>query len=232
MSTPDLLVDVKNDWTWVKTHLVLLMMVALLSFGAVYGIESFISKHDAAEATKYSQIATTQNQQTAQVLAQVQTEVAALMAANQQLANQNQQLVTSLSKRQTTEVQIPKQTASLTAAQVAIELQGTANGDNVTLALPVAQNVLANVKLVPLLQQDKTDLQSAYNNQVQVSANNLALYNDEHLALVSEQKAHQADNTANAATIKKLKADARKGKLKWFFIGFVSGFITRVVTVQ
>lgn len=43
-----------------------------------------------------------------------------------------------------------------------------------------------------------------------------------------EVAAHKKDNDTNAAEVKALKADARKGKLKWFGIGFVTGLISGV----
>jgi hypothetical protein len=218
---------VSKDIAWLKTHILLLAIVAGLIFGGVYGVESLIAKARDAEASRYSQIASDTAKQNQQFQLQVQAQIATLVAANQQLANQNQQLVVSLANRQVQEVSIPKQTASLTASQIAIELQGTANGDNVSLTLPVAQNVLASVRLVPLLQKDKTDLQSAYDNQVQIANNNQKLYEGERDALVSEQKSHKADNDASAAEIKKVKADCRKSKWKWLGIGIVIGFIGR-----
>lgn len=215
------------DLAWLKHHLILLAIVLGLTFGGIYLVESLVAKHDDAAAAKYSQIAADTAKQNQLFQLQVQTEIASLVAANQQLANQNQQLVASLANRQVQEVQIPKQTASLTAVQVAVELQGTAKGDNVTLTLPAAQNVLASVRLVPLLQVDKKNLQDAYTNEVQIANNNLTLYNKEHEALVSEQGSHEADKKANAKTISDLKTDCRKSKLKWLGIGVIIGFIGR-----
>lgn len=231
MSTDTTVVSaVSKDLAWLKTHIILLAVVAGLILGGIYGIESLVAKHDDAAAAKYSQIAADTAKQNQQFQLQVQTEIASLVAANQQLANQNQQLVVSLATRQNQEIQIPKQTASLTAVQVAVELQGTANGDNVSLTLPVAQNVLASVRLVPLLQADKKNLQDAYNNEVQIANNNEKLYTEEQKALVSEQGSHKADNEANAKQITKIKADARKSKLKWLGIGILIGFVGRGFT--
>lgn len=229
MSTDTTVVStaVSKDLSWLHTHLLLLALVGILIFGGIYGVELLMARHDDASAAKYSQIAADTAKQNQQFQLQVQAEITSLVAANQQLANQNQQLVVSLATRQNQEIQIPKQTASLTAVQVAVELQGIANGDNVSLTLPVAQNVLASVRLVPLLQADKKNLQDAYNNEVQIANNNEKLYTEEQKALVSEQGSHKADNEANAKQISKIKADARKSKLKWLGIGIVIGFIGR-----
>lgn len=227
MTDSSLTTTIKNDLSWLKMHLILLAIVVILVFAGIFGVESLIARHDDAAAAKYSQIAADTAKQNAAILAQVQAANTALLNTNQQLASQNQQFASALATRQIQEVQIPKQTASLTAMQIAVELQGTANGDNVSLTLPVAQNVLASVRLVPLLQKDKTDLQSAFDNQVQIANNNEKLFENERQALVSEQGSHKADNEANAKQITKLKADARKSKLKWFGIGVIVGFIGR-----
>lgn len=228
MSTDTTVVStVSKDLAWLKTHIILLAIVVALIFGGVYGFESLVAKHDDATANKYSAIAADASKQNTLILAQVQLEVANLVAANQRLENQNQQYVVAFANRQVQEVQISKQTASLTAVQVAVELQGTANGDSVNLTLPVAQNVLASVRLVPLLQADKKNLQDAYTNEVQIANNNEKLYTEEQKALVSEQGSHKADNEANAKQVAKIKADARKSKLKWLGIGILIGFIGR-----
>lgn len=223
---------IEKDWTWLTAHLVLVGVLALVVVGSIYGVESLIAKHDSENAARYAAIAAQANQQNQLFQTQVQAEIKTLVDANQQLANQNAQLATALTKRQAIEVNIPKQVGTLTATQTATQLGGTANGDIVSLPLPQAQIALADVLLVPQLQADKTDLQGQLKNETQIATNNEKLYNDEVTALGLEHTAHLADNKANAEQIVSLKADARKGKLKWFGIGFVTGYLARVATVK
>jgi hypothetical protein len=111
-------------------------------------------------------------------------------------------------------------------------LGGAAQGNDVVLPLTNAQNALTIVQLVPLLQKDKSDLQ-AENGLLQTEVSNGVQ------ALSLERTAHKSDNDANAAIIKgdalnlsACKADARKGKLKWFFIGVGVGYLGRIFTVK
>src|SRR5208282_4475722 len=215
---------VKRDWSWLTAHLLLVGVLVVVAAGSVYGVESLIAKHDAENAARYAAIAVQANQQNQLFQTQVQAEIKTLVDANQQLANQNAQLATALTQRQTVEVNIPKQVGTLTATQVATQLGGTANGDIVALPLPQAQIALTDVLLVPQLQADKKDLQNQLQNETTVAANNAKLYTDEATALGDEQKAHQADNKANAAEITSIKADCRKSKLKWFGLGVLFGY--------
>ena len=232
-ATPtSVLASVKSDWTWLKTHLILVGVLLASVVGAVYGVESIIGKHDSANAAKYAAIAAQADLHNQQYQAQVEAQIKTLIDNNQQLANQNATLAAALSKRATIEVNIPKQVGTLTATDVASQLGGTATGDIVNLPLPQAQKALTDELLLPQLQADKTDLQSQLKNETDIASNNFTLYSKAQYALDSEKDAHVKDNTANAAQIKSLKADARKGKLKWFVIGFVSGYVARVVTIK
>jgi hypothetical protein len=223
---------IEKDWSWLTGHLVLVLILILTVGGSVYGVESLIARHDSENASKYAAIAAQANQQNQQFQLQVQAEIKTLIEANQQLANQNAQLATALAKRQTVEVNIPRQVGSLTATQVATQLGGTATSDTINLPLPQAQTALSDVLLVPQLQADKTDLQTQLTNETQVAANNKKLYEDESTALTNEQKAHTADNTANAAKITALNAECKKSKWKWFGIGVAVGYGLRIITVK
>jgi hypothetical protein len=199
--------SLSDDLSWLKTHLILLAVVAVLTFSGIYGVESLIAKHDAKTASIYQ----TQNEQFQK---QVVVEIAALQ-------QQNQALLQQVATRQQVEVKIPTNSGSLTAPQAADTISKytlnhpvvpTATG--VTVDLATAQAIASDLQMLPLVRQDKADLQVAFTNEVKI-------YND-------EVAAHKKDNDANAEQIKSLKADARKGKLKWFGIGYVAGFVSGV----
>ena len=132
---------------------------------------------------------------------------------------QNAQIATALTQRQTVEVRLPAQAATLTSTQAATTIaaatkgEATAVGDNVQIDLPTARNIASMVQLLPLLQQDKADLQKALDNETHMYTNEVA--------------AHKKDNEANAKTVTALKADCRRSKLKWLGIGIVIGFVGR-----
>jgi hypothetical protein len=215
-----------TDWGWIKTHLILLAFAATLSVGAVYGVLYIQSSERAAAEQRQAVIVDALTAQNKIIQQNVAQQIAALNQQNQQLELQNQQLSVLLAKRQVIEVALPKQNATLSATQVATQLGGVAQNNDVLLPLSNAQSVLTAVQLVPLLQQDKVDL----------TASNGLLKNEvinAQSALDLERKAHTSDNTTSAATIKlrddtilTLRAENRKSKLKYFGLGYVAGFVS------
>ena len=221
-----------QDIVWVKSHVITLALTAVIVVGSVYGVLAIQSNARSESAQQQAAVVAAITASNASLQASTKQQVDTLVQANLALSNQVQQLTTALAKRQVIEVNIPKQNATLSAAEVATQLGGAAQGNDVVLPLSNAQSVLTAVQLVTLLQKDKSDLQ-ATNGLLQTEVSNGVQ------ALSLEKTAHKSDNDANAAIIKgdalnlsACKADARKGKMKWFFIGYVSGFLTRVLTVK
>ena len=217
-----------EDVNWLKTHIVLLAIVVALAFGGVYGVESLISNHDAKQAAQYQALAQQQAVQNAEFQKQTANQLLVLAQQNAQLEQQFSQIVTVLAQREATEKKLPQVNQNLSAAEAAKTLGGTVQGDNVVLDLPLARTLVTDVQLVPLLQQDKTDLEKQ-NGLLQTEVANGVQ------ALNLEREAHASDNSANAATIKArdaeivaIKAECRKSKLKWFGIGYVAGFLSAI----
>jgi hypothetical protein len=215
-----------GDVSWVKTHLLLVGVVAALVFGSVYGVESLIANHDAKNAIVLQTLADSQAKANAQFQISVKSQIDAIAAQNAELAAENQTLIKALASRQVIEAKIPVQNSSLSAQDAASALKGQAVNDQVVLPLPVARDLVTSVQLVPLLQADKADLEKSNGLLETEVANGVK-------ALDLERTAHTNDNSTNAGTIKArdaeivaIKADARKGKMKWFFIGYVAGFVS------
>jgi hypothetical protein len=215
------------DVTWLKTHLILVAIAASLVFGSVYGVESIIAKHDDKNAIVLQTLSDSMNKQNQQFQQNIKTQLDSLAAQNVQLEQQNSQLINALAARQVVEKQIPLTNATLSAQDAAGKLKGQAVGNTVVLDLPIARDLVTSVQLVPLLQQDKADLEKS-NGLLQTEVSNGVK------ALDLERTAHTNDNTTNAGTIKArdaeivaVKAECRKSKLKWFGIGVVVGFVGR-----
>jgi hypothetical protein len=225
------------DVTWLKTHLILVAIAASLVFGSVYGVESIISKHDDKNAIVLQTLADSQAKANVQFQQGIKLQLDSIAAQNAQLAAENATLINALAARQVVEKKIPVAVASETSLEVAADLKKATNGtvgilkspdgDLIQLDLPTAKGVLTSVQLVPLLQQDKTDLEKS-NGLLQTEVANGVK------ALDLERTAHANDNTTNAGTIKArdaeivaVKAECRKSKLKWFGIGVVVGFVGR-----
>ena len=221
-----------DDLKWVKGHVITLALAACVVLGSIYGVLYIQANARDAAAQQQAVVVAAITASNAALQASTKQQVDTLVQANLALEAQIQQLTTALSKRQVVEVNLPKQNATLSAAEVATQLGGAAQENDVVLPLPVAKNVLTMVQLVPLLQKDKSDLQ-AENGLLQTEVSNGVQ------ALGLERTAHKSDNDANAAIIKgdalnlsACKADARKGKMKWFFIGVGVGYLGRIFTVK
>jgi len=85
---------------------------------------------------------------------------------------------------------------------------------------PAARETAQALEQLPALKQDNADLQNL------VKQGGAALASCQ-TTVAAKNTQIDADNTAHAAEVAKLKDDARKGKLRWFKIGFVSGLATR-----
>lgn len=225
--------NLASDIGWLKHHVLLLVVVVGLAFAGLYGVESVIAKHDNQQAIALKAIADFQAEQNKQFQATVTKQLDQLAADNKLLREENTALTTALITRKKVEDEIPKKNANLTTEQAAFEIakdthgKATPNGSDVVLDTPTAQTVVSQLELVPLLRQDKADLTLQNGNLEQVVQNG-------EKALGLEKEAHKSDNMVSAAVIaakdaeiKSVKASARKGKMKWFGIGVVVGFVGR-----
>lgn len=191
-----------------RKHLVLLAVVIILALFGVYAVEARIADKAEAKAELASQRAADLEKANATFQAQTQAQLAALQ--------------TQLSERSASEAKLATQSGSLTAPQVATQIATvakvpeasvTSTVDSVTFPLPLAQAALTDMQLVPLLTQDKSDLQKSLDLEKQ--------------AHVADNQTCKAQMVAAEAKTNAVVAQARKGKLKWFLLGVVAGFTGR-----
>lgn len=189
-----------------KTHILLGIGVVLLALFGVYAIEARIADKADAKAQLAEQHA-----------ADIEKVNAAFQAATQA---QIDALKDALNAREITEAKQATQNRVLTAPQVATQIGEVAKvaplvtqGDTIVFPLPLAQTALTDMQLVPLLTQDKSDL-------------------EKQLGL--EKSAHESDIRACTVQVsaERAKTDAavkkgRKAFLKGFFIGLLAGFAGR-----
>jgi hypothetical protein len=226
-----------DDLNWLKTHLILLAIMASLIFGGVYGVLNVIEKHDAKAAAQAQVQATLQAKQNQDLQAVIASKQLQLVQDRAALQAEEAKIETLLSQRAVVEKALPKANASLTAQEAAIQISkftkgnATPSGSSVTVDTPTAQVIVTELELVPLLEADKADLTKQVLEEKSVSEN-IA----EQLSL--EQKSHKSDVAALTSQVEAdkkeitfVKAEARKGKLKWFGIGYVAGFLTRTILV-
>jgi hypothetical protein len=196
----------------VKAHVLGLFLAVLLIGGSVYGVESLIAKHDAATEQRYELLLQKQEATTKADEASFQQTLTTLNA-------QNAQLTASIAQRDAALATILKQDANLNVQQAAAKLGGTATPDNtVDLPLDTSRNIAAELDTLTTVKANlASETTVATNLQTELTA---------QTKVVTDLNAQLVDQTNSCnATIKTLKAQARKSKLKWFGIGFVAGYV-------
>lgn len=230
----DITTTVKNDFSYIKHHIILLAVVVVLAFGAIYGIESIIASHDATSSTQWKAILQAQTAQT-QVIANKLTideqtwtqQNAAQQAVIAQLASS----IIQRDKATTVQVQHDATLSAVEAAQrIASQTKSQpgevlAQGGNVQLDLPISRVVVASLDQLPAIQADLIDTRKQLVSETTV-ATNLQNNVDEQSTLIAVMKTQAIDADKSCkADIATVKAQARKSKLRWFGVGVIIGVI-------
>jgi hypothetical protein len=197
-------------------------LAIVLALGLVYTIESKVADKAQSRADLAEAKAELISKQNADFQAQVSSQLAQLQAENASLAK-------ALTAREQVEKLLPTKNGSLTATQVSSAIsqalnakQGevSASGDTITVDLPLGQEITTALQLVPLLQTDKTQLQTELANETKA----LDLEKQSH---ASDVNALNVQISADKVELKAVKAQARRSKLRWFAAGVVVGFLGR-----
>lgn len=223
--------------TWLQRHERLLIVAMVLLAGA-WGFSRYAdlsaSKAE-ARATVAEQALTAQKatdaqnaSETASVLAQYQAIVQSLQAQNASLAGIAAQRQTAVAAQQQVDSTLP-------VAELANRLKTLGNapdgsvaaeGDSVKLTQLGSVAVVQTLETLPVLRADLKDqtfltsaTQDALNKANVVIVDQKKQVDGLNLTLVDADKQCKAQ-------IADVKAQARKSKIKWFKIGFVSGFVT------
>lgn len=226
--------SVQTDFSWFKAHLLSLVLVAVLIFGAVYGVDSMIARHDAANDSKWSQILKTQTDQNTVVQTQLAADEAQWAAERAQLLAVNSQKAQAIIIRDNAAAVAVQQVPTLSAAQTAQGLatqlgansgEIVAGTDTITVDLPVAHTLLSDAILLPSVKADNVDLKTQLTNETTIATNAEADTAEQKKLVVGLQDQITITAKANAAQIASIKASARKSKFKYFIAGVVVGFI-------
>lgn len=237
-TTPSSLTDktietkLKADYTWLTTHLIQLAIVGVLVIASVWGVESIIARHDSAISSRYDALAAQSAAQNQTIQKQSADAIAQLATQNSLLQTQVAGLAQAISSRDAALLNLQKQVINMQPPALAAEwpkyiTHGTVSAlpDGVKLDVPAAQDTLQQLEAVPVLQADNKSLSDANGKQAAEITNDAAALKSSQDALDTEKLSHVADQKACEADKKTLKAQARKGKLKAFFMGVVTGLI-------
>lgn len=225
--------SLSTDLGWVKTHLFLLAVVIILAVGSVYGIESVIARHDHDRAVELQTIAqqiATQNQALQQ---QTKQQIDSLTQSNLALQQEVGSLANAIASRdaqlQKTQQQVPTLTPDQLSAAWSTRIKNagkitpTTNGYTTDQAAAVA--TVQALESVPVLEQDKRDLQTTNADLTKQVANSESKYELELKAHTSDQTACQADLKSANAQLKDAKAQNRKRNIVLAIIGFAAGVV-------
>jgi hypothetical protein len=219
----------------IKSHLVAIIVVLALVFGAVWGVDSLIARHDGATSARYETLLANQTAQTVALQKQLTIDEAQwsviqaqLLAANAQLVKTIQQRDASTKQQQTIDASLDTSTAAQRLAQQVRANPGEVNvgaGDTVVLDLPVTRSVVSSLDLLPTVQSDLADTRTQLANETTIANNALSDVAAEKAVVVSQAKQLVDQTNACVAQVKTLRAHQRKNLIKAFFAGVVTGII-------
>jgi hypothetical protein len=225
---------IAKDYAWVTHHLISLALVGILTIGGIYGVESLIAKHDSQNSAKYEAILAAQTQQTQTLQKQLQADEEQSAQIEAQLLAQNSQLAQQISARNQAVVAQVKSDATLSTQDAAARLsqqtnatagEVTAQGNNVTIDLPITRAVVSALDELPVVQANLDDTQKQLVNETTIATNAQTDATDAK-KVIAAQVTQMADaDKACKADIATVKAQARKSGLKWFLIGLVTGLV-------
>lgn len=217
-----------SEWIWITSHIFTLLLAGALTVGAIYFVESIITKHDTANATQTAATLATQVAQTKTL----EQEIITFEAAEQQRDAEYQKTIAQLTQSITArdnnaqKQQIVDSTLDATAAAQRLIQQTHAGPSEVTtvantvvLDLPVARDVVSGLDALPVAQADLKDTQSQLTAQKAITKD-VQTDDDDQKKLVASQKVLLTDANKNCtAQIAVVNAKARTGKIKAFLLG-------------
>lgn len=223
--------DIKAAWRFGASHLVLILCLAVALIGAVYLWDSKASDRADAKAALANALSAQKDKDNA-VLQKVNADQQAQFARqNAALQSEVSSLASAVAKRDATFQIQAAAVPTLAPPALAIEWGKAASepapavdtSGNALVPLPLAQKSVIALGLVPVLQQDKKDLQASLDKDAQVISNDGAALGKEQAAHFSDSVACTADKNTLKADLEQAKADARKGKIRWFLYGVGAG---------
>ena len=223
--------------TSLKTHAPLIVAAGVLSIAgwATVKIVNHNAEVDHDKAVQSQTILQQQATQNAQIAEQVKQEQQTLQQFFLQQQAQNAALVSAITARNQQVVVQQKSDASLPPTELAArwnfllgttgQVQTASGGYAVTESAAVSTT--QQLEELPVLQANVGDLQIQIANKDKVIDDGKKLVDDQTSQIKGLGVQIVDGQKACAATITAVKAEARRGKLKWFGIGYVAGLMTR-----
>jgi hypothetical protein len=223
--------------SWLQKHERIVIVALVLAAGS-WGLQHYLDNAAAkaeTRATVAEQALVLQkaaDTQLASTVAQVTQQYQAMVQA---LTAQNSSLAAAAASRQTAQTANQAKDATLPLIDLANRLQtlgkapeGTvsASGNSVNLTQPGAVAVVQQLETIPELQGDLKDTQAALGASQGALTQAGTVITGQAKEITGLNLAATDQDKACKTQIAAVKADARKSKIKWFKIGFISGFVT------
>jgi hypothetical protein len=218
-------------------HLVLYLLLAVGAFGLVYLGMSKYADIQAAKAEAAQQALAIEKDHSAQMLATLKQAQEALAAVQAQRERDNAASQAQMAQIVATlQAQIAKD-KTLPAPALGHRIETITGFKQDTITIDAKDNLIVPqplaVDIVVRLDQGQADAQTVV-QQEKIIVNQTATIADQAKIIAQQEGVIAEDKVVltkqidtDNKQINKLKADLRKGRLKWFGIGVVTGFVGR-----
>jgi len=207
-------------------HIVLYVALAIAIGLGVYFVESKYADLQEARATAAEQALAVEKDHAAQLVSQFNTNE----AKRQQEITQIYQTIAQIKSQAQVQIIHDKAAPAPEVGHRIETITGFQQGtiiltpkDELVVPLPVAHDIVARLDQGEADAKLVTQQSSIINTQVQTIT-------EQGLIIDEDKRVLAATIDADKKTLNAEKAKARKSKLKWFAIGFVSGFVARGFT--
>ena len=236
MATPTdatIATKITTDIAWMKHHIILLAVAGILILGGVYGVENLLANRAHEQFLQQQSMLQTLIQQNKQTQEQTQAQINSLTQQNAVITQQFASLAASIASRDAQLFKDREQVKTLPPVQLSAKwgevgkepAPSIDTAGNFIVPLLLAQKSVDALLAMPVLIQDNADLKKQVEQQTTIAENN-------NQKFLSEQKAHESDNTTCKATvetqkaqIKDLKASARKRAIIIAVIAAAFGYV-------
>ena len=230
-------VEIAKSWLLLHERLVIIVLLLVFSFFVLdksLGIVASWEQHRASVAA--AQVAADKAKNDV-ALAQAKQTLEEYKDLLQQSVAENAKLEQGIVARDTLLVTQQKKDETLPPSELALRWQGLAGDSGIEATTSgfgvsdtAARSTVSKLEQVPVLKQDLADEQ-AKNANLSADVNKANdLIGQGKIVVNGLQLQLQDQNKACTTQIAAVKAEARKGKLKWFGIGFVTGYVSGLIT--
>jgi Tfp pilus assembly protein FimV len=223
---------------FLKEHerLAIVVIIAALIWIGYGKVEGIIAAHDQSVLAQQKLITDAQVKQNAALAVQVQQDAANLQALqtkletqNAQLVQANTQLAAALSRRQQSDANLPLPDLAARWIQLVPQASLTSTSAGISVSPTGAVATVQALEQIPTLQQELTNETAQKQNADQVIAQQTTSITDltKQVTGLNLQIVDQTKQCTDQIAV--VRAQAAKSKRRWFIIGYIAGFMSKVL---